>query len=147
MDSVGDYLSRIARYPLLTGEQEISLSKKILKAEKLIKGESQSFNREEKKTIQIGTKAKEKLVNCNLRLVVHIASKYKKRLRGNSMEFLDLIQEGSIGLQRAAELFDGTRGYKFSTYSFLVDKTSNYKSDGSQGKSHKDSSKLFRKSF
>ena len=61
MDSVGDYLSRIARYPLLTGEQEISLSKKILKAEKLIKGESQSFNREEKKTIQIGTKAKEKL--------------------------------------------------------------------------------------
>ena len=118
MDSVGDYLSRIARYPLLTGDQEISLSKKILKAEKLIKGESQSFNKEEKKTIQIGTKAKEKLVNCNLRLVVHIASKYKKRLRGNSMEFLDLIQEGSIGLQRAAELFDGTRGYKFSTYSF-----------------------------
>ena len=54
-------------------------------------------------------------MNCNLRLVVHIARRYKGRLKSNNMEMMDLIQEGAVGLQRAAELFDGARGYKFST--------------------------------
>lgn len=91
-DAVKIYLQQIGRIPLLSVEDEIELARQI---------------REENSTT-----AKEKLVNANLRLVVSIAKKYI----GRGLSFLDLIQEGNLGLIKAAEKFDYTKGYKFSTY-------------------------------
>jgi RNA polymerase primary sigma factor len=93
-DPVRMYLREIGRIPLLTGEQEIDLARQIVTGGDL------------------GARAKQKLVQANLRLVVSIAKKYV----GRGMLFLDLIQEGNLGLIRAAEKFDHERGYKFSTY-------------------------------
>ncbi len=95
-DSVGIFLKEMSRYPLLTQEQEIELAREIVKGG--IRAE----------------RAKRRLVRSNLRLVVSIAKKYLNR----GVPFLDLIQEGSIGLMRAAEKFDYERGYKFSTYAY-----------------------------
>ncbi len=95
-DSVGMFLREMARYPLLTQAQEIELAREIAK------GGSE------------GEKAKRRLVRANLRLVVSIAKKYLNR----GVPFLDLIQEGAMGLMRAAEKFDYERGYKFSTYAY-----------------------------
>ncbi len=91
-DSVKIYLQQIGKIPLLTAEQELEVAKKI----------------KEKNDDQ----AKETLVNANLRLVVSIAKKYI----GRGLSFLDLIQEGNMGLMKAAEKFDYAKGYKFSTY-------------------------------
>ena len=93
-DPVRMYLREIGRIKLLTADEEINLAKTILSG-----GDA-------------GVKAKKKLVQANLRLVVSIAKKYV----GRGMLFLDLIQEGNLGLIRAAEKFDHERGYKFSTY-------------------------------
>ena len=93
-DPVRMYLREIGRIQLLTAEEEIELARKIIKGG------------------QAGQIAKRKLVQANLRLVVSIAKKYV----GRGMLFLDLIQEGNLGLIRAAEKFDHERGYKFSTY-------------------------------
>jgi RNA polymerase primary sigma factor len=95
-DSVGVFLKEMARYPLLTPVQEVELARQILQG-----GEE-------------GEQAKRRLVRANLRLVVSIAKKYLHR----GVPFLDLIQEGTIGLMRAAEKFDYERGYKFSTYAY-----------------------------
>jgi RNA polymerase sigma factor (RpoD-like family) len=95
-DSVGMFLREMARYPLLTQAEEIELAREIAKGG------------------PVGEKAKRKLVRANLRLVVSIAKKYLNR----GVPFLDLIQEGSMGLMRAAEKFDYERGYKFSTYAY-----------------------------
>lgn len=95
-DSVGMFLREMARYPLLTQAQEIELAREITKGG--AKGEQ----------------AKRRLVRANLRLVVSIAKKYLNR----GVPFLDLIQEGAMGLMRAAEKFDYERGYKFSTYAY-----------------------------
>lgn len=73
---------------------------------------------EEKRQIKAGIKARNAIVNANLRLVIHIAKRYTGRLKSSNMELMDLVQEGSFGLQRAAELFDASRGYKFSTYAY-----------------------------
>ena len=93
-DPVRMYLREIGRIQLLNAEEEIELARKIVKGG------------------QLGHIAKRKLVQANLRLVVSIAKKYV----GRGMLFLDLIQEGNLGLIRAAEKFDHERGYKFSTY-------------------------------
>lgn len=93
-DPVRMYLREIGRIPLLTGDEEIELARQIVAGGKQ------------------GARAKQKLVQANLRLVVSIAKKYV----GRGMLFLDLIQEGNLGLIRAAEKFDHERGYKFSTY-------------------------------
>lgn len=90
-DSVRMYLSEIGRVELLTGDEEIKLAKRIAKGDPV---------------------AKQKLAEANLRLVVSIAKKYI----GRGLSFLDLIQEGNIGLFRAVEKFDPKRGFKFSTY-------------------------------
>ena len=95
-DSVKIYLQQIGKIPLLNSEQELSVAKRIMHGE----------GNDKEKAIS-------ELVNSNLRLVVSIAKKYI----GRGLSFLDLIQEGNMGLMRAAEKFDYTKGYKFSTYS------------------------------
>ena len=90
-DSVKMYLKDIGRVPLLTAEEELDLAKKMAEGD---------------------AEAKKKLINANLRLVVSIAKRYV----GRGMSFLDLIQEGNLGLMKAVDKFDYTRGFKFSTY-------------------------------
>lgn len=109
IDPVKDYLREIGRYPLLTADQEVELSRQV-QAMLAIKDKPNSPKNQ--KIIEQGIKAKQRLIRCNLRLVVSVAKKYQ----GRGIDFLDLIQEGSLGLNRAAEKFDYTKGYKFSTY-------------------------------
>jgi len=116
-DVTREYLQNIGRYPLLTGLQEIQLSRKVRVYMELRKLEGERTP-EEKRQIRAGIKARNAMVNANLRLVVHIAKRYTTRLRSSNMELMDLVQEGSFGLQRAVELFDPERGYKFSTYAY-----------------------------
>jgi RNA polymerase sigma factor (sigma-70 family) len=117
MDSFKDYLNEIARYPLLSGEQEIQLSRQVHRMMELRATQGERSKAEERE-IKRGIRAHQTLMNCNLRLVVHIAKRYTSRLKCNGLDMMDLVQEGSIGLHRAAELFDGTKGYKFSTYAY-----------------------------
>lgn len=118
MDSVNQYLQEIARHPLLTPAEEIQYSRQIqamlaLKAEH---SDPNTHTREQRFIIRRGQRAKERMITRNLRLVVVIAKRYTKRC--TTMELLDLIQFGNIGLDRATELFDPSRGYKFSTYAY-----------------------------
>lgn len=115
-DSVKQYLNEIGRYPLLTAEQEIQLSRQV-DAAKPLAGKA-DLTVEERRIIRIAERATRKLINCNLRLVVTVAKQYMRRLNGNGMELMDLVQEGALGLTRAVELFDGSKGYKFSTYAY-----------------------------
>ncbi|MFV0425737.1 MAG: RNA polymerase sigma factor [Beutenbergiaceae bacterium] len=118
-DPVKDYLKQIGKVALLNAEQEVELAKRIeagLFAEEKLADPENSFtgkNRREMEWIaQDGRRAKNHLLEANLRLVVSLA----KRYTGRGMLFLDLIQEGNLGLIRAVEKFDYTKGYKFSTY-------------------------------
>lgn len=132
-DMVRTYLHEIGRVPLLTHEQEIVYGKQVQKmmslleikaslSEKLEREPSQSewaeaaqmSEAELEETLRVGQRAKKKMIEANLRLVVAIAKKYQKR----NLEFLDLIQEGTLGLERGVEKFDPMRGYKFSTYAY-----------------------------
>jgi len=112
-----DYLIEIGRYPLLTGEQEIQLSRQVQRMIELQAMEGE-HTKMELRAIKRGQRARETMMNCNLRLVVHIAKRYTRRLNCNGMDLMDLVQEGAIGLNRAVELFDPTKGYKFSTYAY-----------------------------
>lgn len=116
-DAFKTYLNAIGHYPLLTADQEIELSRQIQRMLELKEAEHE-LSLVEKRQIKIGERAKEKLIKSNLKLVVHIAKRYARRLVSNNMELLDLVQEGNMGLDRAAEKFDGARGYKFSTYAY-----------------------------
>ncbi|MCF2561790.1 RNA polymerase sigma factor [Bifidobacterium boum] len=118
-DPVKDYLKQIGRVSLLNAEQEVDLSERIeagLYAQHLLdtEGDTMSFKRkrELKWAAADGKKAKDHLLEANLRLVVSLA----KRYTGRGMLFLDLIQEGNLGLIRAVEKFDWKKGFKFSTY-------------------------------
>jgi RNA polymerase sigma factor (sigma-70 family) len=113
-DAMRDYLDAISRYPLLSTQQEIQLARKIAQYMEL--RDNTNPTPAEQRLIKAGLKARATMVNCNLRLVVHIAKRYTGRIK--SMDMLDLCQEGNIGLQRAAEKFDASRGYKFSTYAY-----------------------------
>jgi RNA polymerase primary sigma factor len=118
-DPVKDYLKQIGKVPLLNAEQEVELAKRIeagLFAEEQTADETAKLKdkvRDEYEWIsEDGRRAKNHLLEANLRLVVSLA----KRYTGRGMLFLDLIQEGNLGLIRAVEKFDYTKGYKFSTY-------------------------------
>lgn len=111
------YLNQIGRYPLLTAEQEIELSRKIARLIELRDADGERTAKE-KREMRVGQRAKDKLINCNLRLVVSVSKKYLGKISRSNIELCDLIQEGCIGLERAAEKYDGTRGYKFSTYAY-----------------------------
>ena len=118
-DPVKVYLKEIGRVPLLTSEEEIQLAKDILlgsEAAASLKEGGDSLDAdtaaELKKAVAAGDKAKRRLSEANLRLVVSIAKRYV----GRGMQFLDLIQEGNLGLIKAVDKFDHTKGFKFSTY-------------------------------
>jgi RNA polymerase sigma factor (sigma-70 family) len=106
MDNLSQYINSIGRYPLLTKTQEIMLSRQV----------REWLDAEEPtpQQVRIGKRAYEKLINCNLRIVVSIAKKYMPRARRTEM--LDVIQEGNIGLAHGIKKFDPERGYALSTY-------------------------------
>jgi RNA polymerase primary sigma factor len=123
-DPVRMYLKEIGRVPLLTGAEEVEYSRRveaggfaaIRLADLAASGELSTLEFEERRalqrTVRRGEDAREVLIEANLRLVVSIAKRYV----GRGMHFLDLIQEGNLGLMRAVEKFDYTKGFKFSTY-------------------------------
>jgi RNA polymerase nonessential primary-like sigma factor len=132
-DMVRIYLQEIGQYPLLKPEEEIAyarLVQEMIVIEQSKNQLTQQLDREPTMTelanavekteaqiraaLHLGQKAKQKMVTANLRLVVSVAKKYQNR----NLEFLDLIQEGAIGLQRGIEKFDPNRGYKLSTYAY-----------------------------
>jgi len=125
------YLQEIGQFPLLTSDQEITYGRQVqqmIAIEEQKQQLSQQLNRqptqaeladfvnkaeiEVNQILQLGQRAKQNMIVANLRLVVSIAKKYQRR----NLEFLDLVQEGAIGLQRGIEKFDPNRGYKLSTY-------------------------------
>lgn len=117
-DTVGLYLKEMSRVPLLTTEEEIDLAMRLeaslaakMELAKL-NGQSPERRRELEATVADGIAAREHLIKANTRLVVSIAKKYM----GSGVPFLDLIQEGNLGLMKAVEKFDYTRGFRFSTY-------------------------------
>jgi len=111
-NTVRDYLKEIGRTPLLKPEEEVKYANQIQAMLPLL--EKEELTLDEKRIVRRGQTAKQKMVEANLRLVVSIAKKYQNR----GLSMLDLIQEGSIGLMRATEKFDASKGYKFSTYSY-----------------------------
>ena len=118
-DPVSWYLATIGRIPLLTPAEEIELGNQVQSMMVLTEDGNRTFEEGEldgkqRRMLRIGRRAKERMMKANLRLVVSVAKKYQ----GKGLELLDLIQEGSLGLERAVEKFDPTRGYKFSTYAF-----------------------------
>ena len=113
-DPISWYLTTIGREPLLTAAEEIELGNQVQAMMRLVEAGEREFSDQERKTIRIGRRSKQRMMKANLRLVVSVAKKYQ----GKGLELLDLIQEGSLGLERAVEKFDPTRGYKFSTYAF-----------------------------
>jgi len=146
-DSIRSYLQEIGRIPLLTGDQEISLARQVQdgvaiahclqelygldKAPNLVKCLSFELMAEDKAILRRAKHAHDKMVQANLRLVVSVAKKYKTT---SDVEFLDLIQDGTLGLIRAIEKFDPAKGYKLSTYAHWWIKQGITRTRGNQGR-------------
>ena len=114
--SLSDYLNSVGRVPLLTSDEEIILGGQVREMVRILEKKQESeLTREEMRSVKIGRRAKDRMVTANLRLVVNVAKKFRPQTH---MKMEDLLQEGSIGLIRAVEKFDPTRGYKFSTYAY-----------------------------
>lgn len=130
-NTIAVYLPEISRFPLLDEEEEIILGKQVQRMMSLLEEKEQLEQRQKgivsesewadvvglsetelKQMLHSCSLAKNQMIHANLRLVVSVAKKYQER----NLEFLDLIQEGSLGLERAVEKFDPKKGYKFSTY-------------------------------
>ena len=108
---------------LLTQEQELTLARLVQRREQLLRegdpdkdelAKDELADKERRLTLHRGKRAKERMIQANLRLVVSVAKKYQRR----GMDLLDLVQEGTLGLERAVERFDPTRGFRFSTYAY-----------------------------
>ncbi|MFM8276500.1 MAG: sigma-70 family RNA polymerase sigma factor [Cyanobium sp.] len=120
--SLSAFLGEIGRHQLLTPEQELTLGRKVQAMVALQdrcslaggSGPACDYNDLERRTLRSGERAKRQMITANLRLVVNLA----KRYQGKGLDLLDLIQEGSIGLNRAVEKYDPTRGHRFSTYAY-----------------------------
>ena len=120
--SLSAFLGEIGRHQLLTPEQELTLGRKVQAMITLQErcslagghGEACFYSDVERRTLRMGERAKQQMITANLRLVVNLA----KRYQGKGLDLLDLIQEGTIGLTRAVEKFDPTRGHRFSTYAY-----------------------------
>lgn len=130
-DLVRLYLQDIGRVNLLSQEEELTLARLVQERERLLRlqppgGEDSEAGREQwatqagvsatrlRQALHRGKRARERMIQANLRLVVAVAKKYQRR----GLELLDLVQEGSLGLERAVERFDPTRGFRFSTYAY-----------------------------
>ncbi len=112
--SLSAFLGEIGRHQLLTPEQELTLGRKVQAMMPLLESPPEQLTDEERRTIRLGERAKNQMITANLRLVVNLA----KRYQGKGLELLDLIQEGTLGLTRAVEKFDPTRGHRFRTYAY-----------------------------
>jgi RNA polymerase nonessential primary-like sigma factor len=110
------YLHDIGRIPLLSQEEELTLARQVQRRERLLAnptGEALDGQQRRLALLQ-GSRARERMIQANLRLVVAVAKKYQRR----GLELLDLVQEGSLGLERAVERFDPSRGFRFSTFAY-----------------------------
>ncbi len=122
VSSLSAFLGEIGRHQLLTPEQELTMGRKVQAMVAITqrchlaggKGPECEYTENEQRTIKIGERAKNQMITANLRLVVNLA----KRYQGKGLELLDLIQEGTLGLTRAVEKYDPTRGHRFSTYAY-----------------------------
>ena len=122
VSSLSAFLGEIGRHQLLTPEQELTMGRKVQAMVSITQrchlaggeGPECQYTENERKTIKIGERAKNQMITANLRLVVNLA----KRYQGKGLELLDLIQEGTLGLTRAVEKYDPTRGHRFSTYAY-----------------------------
>ena len=122
VSSLSAFLGEIGRHQLLTPEQELTMGRKVQAMVAITekchlaggKGPDCQYSEEQKKIIKIGERAKNQMITANLRLVVNLA----KRYQGKGLDLLDLIQEGTLGLTRAVEKYDPTRGHRFSTYAY-----------------------------
>jgi len=120
--SLSAFLGEIGRHQLLTPEQELTLGRKVQAMISLHErcqlaggqGPACEFDDLERRVLRVGERAKQQMITANLRLVVNLA----KRYQGKGLDLLDLIQEGTIGLTRAVEKYDPTRGHRFSTYAY-----------------------------
>lgn len=120
--SLSSYLGEIGRHQLLTPEQELTLGRKVQAMAALQErcraaggsGPACAFNDLERRTLRQGERAKNHMITANLRLVVNLAKRYQNK----GLDLLDLIQEGTLGLTRAVEKYDPTRGHRFSTYAY-----------------------------
>ena len=113
-DSIGWYLGTIGRVPLLTPAEEIELAHHVQAMKRLRELPVDQITPRQRHQIRMGTRARDRMMAANLRLVVSVAKKYQNQ----GLELLDLVQEGAIGLERAVDKFDPAMGYKFSTYAY-----------------------------
>lgn len=113
--SLNEFIQEAIRFPLLSPEQELILFRQMDSMNKVLKL-PKPYTKSQQQTIKIGQRAKDKFIKSNLRMVINIAKKYNHKT--THLELSDLISEGVIGLIRAVEKYDGSRGYRFSTYAY-----------------------------